>query len=199
MSETLRDLVVSLSLNSDNFTRNIKSITKQIQEAQSEFRLASAGVSNFENSTAGLTAKLNTLQRTFELQQNAVNQYERALEAARNKLQECYDRQGDYANRLAASKQKQADAAKTVTSATAAYQNYKTTLGETNSATIAAKQNMEAAKAEYTAASDEVKKLEGQEAALTKATQNAADAVSTANVKYNDAQATLRILEQEIE
>ena len=26
MSETLRDLVVSLSLNSDNFTRNIKSI-----------------------------------------------------------------------------------------------------------------------------------------------------------------------------
>ena len=35
MSETLRDLVVSLSLNSDNFTRNIKSINKQIQEAES--------------------------------------------------------------------------------------------------------------------------------------------------------------------
>ena len=35
MSETLRDLVVSLSLNSDNFTRNIKSINKQIQEALS--------------------------------------------------------------------------------------------------------------------------------------------------------------------
>ena len=29
MSETLRDLVVSLSLNSGNFTRNIKSITGQ--------------------------------------------------------------------------------------------------------------------------------------------------------------------------
>ena len=27
MSETLRDLVVSLSLNSDNFTRNIKSMS----------------------------------------------------------------------------------------------------------------------------------------------------------------------------
>ena len=40
MSETLRDLVVSLSLNSDNFTRNIKSINKQIQEAESAFRLA---------------------------------------------------------------------------------------------------------------------------------------------------------------
>ena len=32
MAESLRDLVVSLSLNTDNFTRNIKSVTKQIQE-----------------------------------------------------------------------------------------------------------------------------------------------------------------------
>lgn len=63
MSETLRDLVVSLSLNSDNFTRNIKSINKQIQEAESAFHLASAGVENFETTTAGLS----TLQRTFQL------------------------------------------------------------------------------------------------------------------------------------
>ena len=74
MSETLRDLVVSLSLNSDNFTRNIKSINKQIQEAESAFRLASAGVENFETTTAGLSAKLSTLQRTFQLQQDAVGQ-----------------------------------------------------------------------------------------------------------------------------
>ena len=63
MSETLRDLVVSLSLNSDNFTRNIKSINKRIQEAESAFHLASAGVENFETTTAGLS----TLQRTFQL------------------------------------------------------------------------------------------------------------------------------------
>ena len=72
MSETLRDLVVSLSLNSDNFTRNIKSINKQIQEAESAFRLASAGVENFETTTAGLSFKLSTLQRTFQLQQDAI-------------------------------------------------------------------------------------------------------------------------------
>ena len=30
MSETLRDLVVSLSLQTDNFTRNIRSVNKQI-------------------------------------------------------------------------------------------------------------------------------------------------------------------------
>lgn len=82
MSETLRDLVVSLSLNSDNFTRNIKSINKQIQEAESAFRLASEGVANFETTTAGLSSKLSTLQRTFQLQQDAVGQYERALQQA---------------------------------------------------------------------------------------------------------------------
>ena len=88
MSETLRDLVVSLSLNSDNFTRNIKSINKQIQEAESAFRLASAGVENFETTTTGLSAKFSTLQRTFQLQQDAVGQYERALQQASDKLQE---------------------------------------------------------------------------------------------------------------
>ena len=40
MAESLRDLVVSLSLNTDNFTRNIKSVNKQIQEAESYFKLA---------------------------------------------------------------------------------------------------------------------------------------------------------------
>ena len=88
MSETLRDLVVSLSLNSDHFTRNIKSINKHIQEAESAFHLASAGVENFETTTAGLSAKLSTLQRTFQLQQDAVGEYERALQQASDKLQE---------------------------------------------------------------------------------------------------------------
>ena len=91
---------ISLSLNSDNFTRNIKSINKQIQEAESAFRLASAGVENFETTTAGLSSKLSTLQRTFQLQQNAVGQYESALQQASDKLQECYTRQNDYAQRL---------------------------------------------------------------------------------------------------
>ena len=96
MPETLRDLVVSLSLQSDNFTRNIRSVNKQIQEAESFFKLAAAGVENFEQSTAGLDARLSTLQQKLSLQREVVDQYQRALQAARDKLQECYDRQGDY-------------------------------------------------------------------------------------------------------
>ena len=68
MPETLRDLVVSLSLQSDNFTRNIRSVNKQIQEAESFFKLAAAGVENFEQSTAGLDARLSTLQQKLSLQ-----------------------------------------------------------------------------------------------------------------------------------
>ena len=192
MSETLRDLVVSLSLNSDNFTRNIRSVQRQIQEAQSEFQLAAAGIRNFEQTTEGLTAKLSSLERTLSLQADAVHQYERALTAARDKLLECYDRQNEYSQRLQDARQKQAELAEQVQRAQSAYDNYRNTLGENDSATIAARQNLDALKDEYKQASDAVRKLEGQNEALRKSTQNAADAVSTANVRLNQANAAMR-------
>ena len=198
MSETLRDLVVSLSLNSDNFTRNIKSINKQIQEAESAFHLASAGVENFETTTAGLSFKLSTLQRTFQLQQDAVWQYERALQQASDKLQECYARQNDYAQRLMDAKDKQQQLKTEVVSAAQAYRHYRNTLGETDSATIAAKANLDAYKSEYRAAVQEVKKLEGQNVALKKSTQNAADAFSAAQTKLNGAKGAVKETAAEI-
>ena len=62
MADTLRDLVVSLSLDSDNFSRNIKSVNRQIQEAESYFKLASAGVSDYESTTESLGSKLSALE-----------------------------------------------------------------------------------------------------------------------------------------
>ncbi len=198
MAESLRDLVVSLSLNTDNFTRNIKSVNKQIQEAESYFKLASAGVKGFDTSAAGLSAKLEMLERKLSLQKDAVGQYEKALKAASDKLTECYTRQQDYSNRLAEAKQKQADMAAAVQGATAKYEELRDTLGESDSATIAAKANMEAAKEEYKAATDEVTKLSGQQDALKRSTQNAADAVSTAQTQLNKANAAVRETEAAI-
>lgn len=114
MAESLRDLVVSLSLNTENFTRNIKSVNKQIQEAESYFKLAAAGVEGFENTTEGLTAKLSTLERRLQLQKDVVTQYERALEQATSKLTECYNRQTDYAQRLDDARQRQSALGDTV-------------------------------------------------------------------------------------
>ena len=72
MSETLRDLVVSLSLQTDNFTRNIRSVQKQIAEAESQFRLAAAGVEGFEKTVTGLSTQLSTLERRLSLQKDAL-------------------------------------------------------------------------------------------------------------------------------
>ena len=62
MSEVLRDLVVSLSLKTDNFSRNINSINRQIREAESSFRLAGAGIDNFGKTTDGMASRLTMLQ-----------------------------------------------------------------------------------------------------------------------------------------
>ena len=106
MSESLRDLAVSLSLNTDNFTRNIASGNKQIREAESYFKLASAGIEGFESSASGLSAKQSTLERTLSLQKDAVTQYEQAVSAANAKLVETLDRYQEYSGRLAEAKQR---------------------------------------------------------------------------------------------
>lgn len=104
MSETLRDLVVSLSLQTDNFTRNIKSVNTQIKEAESAFKLAASGVTNFEQTTGGLAAKQTTLTRQLNLQKVAVDQYQKALDAAEKKLAKCQTNQAKFEQKLNAAK-----------------------------------------------------------------------------------------------
>lgn len=198
MAETLRDLVVSLSLQTDNFTRNIKSVNKQIAEAESQFKLAASGVEGFERSATGLATQLSTLERRLSLQKDAVTQYERALSAANDKLQECFSRQNDYAQRLADAKTAQQALKEQVAAAAQQVRTYSATLGENDSATIAAKANLDALKAEYRNSCAEVKKLTGQNTALKKTTQNAADAVTDATTKLNTAQAAVRSTQAEI-
>ena len=198
MSEQLRDLVVSLSLNSDNFTRNLTSINRQIQEAESEFRQAASGVDGFEKTIGGAESKLSMLQQKLQLQQKAVQQYERALTAAEKKLQTSHDKQQQLTNALDAAKQKNTELKDKVAAATDQYERFRRELGEDDSATIAAKENLDALKREYTASSEEVKKLEGQLTANQKAMQNNADAVTRANTNLNNARSALRQTESEI-
>ena len=139
MSEVLRDLVVSLSLDGDNFSRNLTSINKQIQEAESEFRRAASGVENFEKSVSGTQSQLSSLQQKLALQQKAVNQYEKALEAANKKLENAYARQGRLTESLDAAKQKNADLRQQVAAATKQYERFSRELAESDSATLAAK------------------------------------------------------------
>lgn len=177
MSEVLRDLVVSLSLDGDNFSRNLTSINKQIQEAESEFKRAASGVDGFEKSVAGAQSKLTSLQQKLTLQQRAVSQYRKALEAANKKLENCNTRQGKLTESLEKARQKNANLKKQVGEATKQYERFSRELGESDSATIAAKANMDALTQEYAESSTEVKKLEGQLATNTKSLRNNAEAL----------------------
>ncbi|MGI6236236.1 MAG: phage tail tape measure protein [Candidatus Excrementavichristensenella sp.] len=198
MAETLRELVVALSLDSSNFSRNMRTINQQIKEAESTFRLAGAGVQNYEKTIAGTEAKLSMLGQKLTQQQRAVEQYSRALVAANDKLKENYDRHQDYTQRLEQAKARQEDLRFEVEAATYAYENYRDSLGETDSATIAARQNLERYQEEYADATAEVTKLEGQVKALQKTMQNSADAVSKATTDLNNAKAAVKDTEAEI-
>ena len=125
MAETLRELVVALSLDSSNFSRNMRTINAQIKEAESTFRLAGAGVQNYEKTIAGTEAKLSMLGQKLTQQQRAVEQYSRALVAANDKLKENYDRHQDYTQRLEQAKARQEDLRFEVEAATVAYENYR--------------------------------------------------------------------------
>lgn len=199
MSEALRDLVVSLSLQTDNFTRNIRSVNRQIQEAESHFREAAAGVEGFEQTASGLSARLTTLERKLTLQQDAVGQYERALQAANLRLKECYDRQNDYTERLQNAKAAQSALKQQVSAAARTYHHYADTLGDSDAATITAKDNLDRLKEQYRLSAAEVRKLTGQNTALRKTTQNAADAVSQANTNLNNARAAVKTTRAELE
>ena len=198
MAETLRELVVALSLDSSNFSRNMRSINQQIKEAESTFRLAGAGVENFEKTVAGTEAKLSMLGNKLTQQNRAVEQYSRALVAANDKLKENYDRHKDYSQRLEQAKARQEALRFEVETSKAAYEHYRDTLGETDSATIAAKQNLERYQQEHAEATAEVTKLEGQVKALQKTMQNSADAASKAATDLNNAKAAARETDAEI-
>ena len=139
------------------------------------------------------------LKRTLSLQKDAVAQYERALGQASDKLQECYTRQGDYAQRLEEAKNRQAQLKQEVASVAAAYKQYSAALGETDSATIAARGNLDLVKEEYRQQTAEVRKLFAQQTALQKSTQNAADAFTTAQTKLNNARAAVKQTQADIE
>ena len=75
MSESVRELTVSLLLDSNQFERNIRTINKQIKEAESEFQLAAAGSETFEKSLRGMREKAASLTKQLESQNKIAGQY----------------------------------------------------------------------------------------------------------------------------
>ena len=198
MSEVLRELVVALSLDSDNFSRNLRTINQQIKEAESTFKLAGAGVANFEKSIQGTEAQLALLSSKQKEQTRAVDQYSRALLQTNQKLTDSFSRQEKMKQSLEQARVEYERLKGEVNAAGQQYNRLRASLGDADSATIAAKQNLESFKVESLAARDKVKLLEGQIKSNTKTLQNNADAVSKAATNLNTAKAELKATEAEL-
>ena len=198
MSEVLRELVVALSLDSDNFSRNLRTINQQIREAESSFRLSGAGISGFEKSVQGTEAKLSLLSSKQKAQTQAVDQYSRALVQANQKLVDSHARQEKMKAALEAAQAEYTQLQQSVAGAAQQYRSYQSTLGNSHSATIAAKNNLDRFEQECKEAADKVKLLEGQIKSNSKTLQNNADAVSKATTNLNNAKAELKATEAEL-
>lgn len=90
MSDSVRSLVVSLYLDSGKFDKAIRLVNKEIRQAESEFKLAGAGVKDFEKTLKGVDAKAEMLRKTLKGQAENVSALTGKLGTLNKRQQEQY-------------------------------------------------------------------------------------------------------------
>ena len=98
---SVRDLVVSLTLNSEDFKNKMIGINALLKQSKSEFRLAGAGVKNFEKTTAGVSAKLASLRQQQTLLGEKTKEYAKRFDAVNESMQSNLATQEKYKNKIA--------------------------------------------------------------------------------------------------
>lgn len=91
MSDSVRSLVVSLYLDSGKFDKAIRLVNKEIRQAESEFKLAGAGVKDFEKTLKGVDAKAEMLRKTLKGQTENVSALTGKLNTLNKRQQEQYE------------------------------------------------------------------------------------------------------------
>ena len=170
MSETVRDLVVSLSLNSGNFANDMRGINTAVKQAEANFTRAAAGVKGFGASTAGMQAKVSQLSAKLQLQQSAVTKATAAFQANQAKLAATAAAQQALAGKVAATK--------------AAYDASVQATGKDSAASQAL--------------SNELTKLNGQFTSTGKQATAAAAAVQKSELAMTEAQTAVKLTEAEL-
>lgn len=198
MADTLRELVVALSLDSGNFTRNMKTINLQIKEAESEFTLAGAGVEKFSDSAAGSAAKLDMLGKRMDMQKLAVREYEKRLGELQDQLLLTGQRHEDYQNRLADAQREMEKNEMLVRKSKEAYSTIAAVYGESSGYARQMKEELEAQEDAYRASQREVKKASGQVKAYEKNMRDTNDSITRAKTGLNNMNAELRKTQSEV-
>ena len=91
MSDSVRSLVVSLYLDSGKFANAIRLVNNEIKQAESEFKLAGAGVKDFEKTLKGVDAKAEMLRKTLKGQTENVSALTGKLNTLNKRQQEQYE------------------------------------------------------------------------------------------------------------
>lgn len=198
MSETLRDLVVSLSLDTDNFSRNIKTINNQIKEAESEFALAGAGMGNFEKTLGGAKAKAELLNKQIKYQQQILSQQQRSLAASNKKLDEQAARCTNLKEKLAGATQAEKENAEQVAKWDRQLKYALKTFGEESAEAQTAAEELERYKTAHAESAKEVKKLEGQITATENAMITSSNTITKTETNINQTKKTIAELNKEL-
>lgn len=101
MSEEIEKLSVALALDAGSFSKQMSAINKQIKNSERDFKSASKGVEDFENTFVGLDAKIQKTSNQLDLynlklnkQQQEYDKLSSKLENQKSKLQELEDTVG---------------------------------------------------------------------------------------------------------
>lgn len=193
----VRQLTVSLLLDSTNFDKNIRLINQSVKEAESEFKLLGAGTEDFEKTLGGMREKAKLLSKQMDAQNKIVKQYDERLKSANKQLNE---------------QKAQYDALKEkYRAAGEALDEYNEEIRETEEALKAAKAagndplaiealetKLKGQREQAAAAAEAYKKLGGQVTSVETAMYKSNAAVSSATVGLNNAKAKAKEVAQEL-
>ncbi len=198
MSETLRDLVVALSLDASQFDKNIRLVNRQLKEAESEFALAAAGVENFEGTLSGLREKAVYLQKQLEGQNRIVDQYAQKLAKANSDLSEAtwqHERLRDKLtaeiserDRLSAQIAEQQERVRRLTDA----------YGADSDMVDGAEHLLQVYQQRHEEVSEQIKKTSGQVTAQERVVRKVAETIEDTTTNLNNAQAAVKKLTKEV-
>ena len=199
MAESVKDLVVRLSFEHGDTKSQIAAIKNETKLLDSGFQAAAASAGGFSGRMNEAAARADLLQKKIALQEQAVQKYGQAMQQAQQRLQEAQNRQADYSKKLEEARQKHADLNRQVDAADKQYKSLKATLGENDSATIAAKENLDALNEETKAAKDETKQWEAALKRSDTAIANADKNLQQLTIAQNQAKASLGKMRSELD
>lgn len=104
------ELLVTLGLNTGNFSQQLRGINAEIKKTESEFIKAGAGIKNFEQSTNGMKSNLSKLNSQYQLNASKLGVYKKEMQKTGEIIEKTKNRQSQLKQKLSGLNRAYADA-----------------------------------------------------------------------------------------